>query len=126
MIIKLVLIVFVFAILILYLKSINSELALLCSIACSVLLIIYIIDSLGEVFSLFERLSNLSSISESTLKIVFKVLGVAYIVEFSAQIVEEFGLKSLADKLVFVGKIVIIILSAPIIEAVFTVIESLL
>ncbi len=126
MILKIVVIALIFAVLILYLRTINSELAILATIASSVFLIITVIDGLGEVFSLYERISQISSLSESSLKIILKVTAVSYLIEFSASIVEEFGLKSLADKLVFAGKVVIILLAVPIIESVFTIIEGLL
>ena len=52
-------------------------------------------------------------------KIIFKITAISYLVEFGAGIIDDFGLKSLSDKLVFVGKVVIFCMSMPIIYAVF-------
>jgi stage III sporulation protein AD len=126
MVVKLALIAIVFAVVILYLKTVNPELAILASIGASIIFVSISLDLLGDLFGLYERLASIGGISESSLKIVFKVIIIAYIVEFSAGIIEEFGMKSLSDKLVFVGKIIIVLLAVPVFEGVVSVIEGLL
>ena len=103
------------AILILYLNSINKELALIATISAGILITFMLFDYVEEIFGFFDKLISLTSIDKSVFKIIIKITLIGYIVEFSASIVEDFGLKSLADKLVFVGKIIIISLSLPII-----------
>ena len=53
-------------------------------------------------------------------------MAISYLVEFSASTIEDFGIKSIADKVVFAGKIVILTISAPIIETLISTILSLL
>lgn len=126
MIVKLALVTVILAIIIIYLKSVNPELAMLAAICAGAILIMAALDMLNEVFALYERIASVSGISDTSLKIVIKVTVISYIVEFSAGIVEEFGMKSLADKLVFIGKIIIILLAVPVLEAMINVIEGLL
>ncbi len=126
MIIKLAIIAIICAIVIVYLKSINVELAVFASICASIFFLYYIVDMLSDVFGLFERLSAIGNVSKNSLDIIIKVTLVSYVVEFSAGIIEEFGMKSLSDKLVLVGKIVIILLAVPVFESVLKVIEGLM
>ena len=46
--------------------------------------------------------------------------------EFSAGILNDFGQNSLADKLVFCGKILVLILAVPILESILELISDLL
>ena len=54
------------------------------------------------------------------------MVGIGYLVEFSAGILNDFGQNSLADKLVFCGKIVVLVLAVPIIESVLDLVIRLL
>ena len=47
-------------------------------------------------------------------------------VEFSAGILSDFGQNSLADKLIFCGKILILVLAVPILESVLSLVGELL
>lgn len=126
MIIKVCLIVLIFAIVVLYLKSVNSELAILCLIATSVIVISFAIDAFSSLLSVYERLASLAGVNAQHVKLIIKVAVISYVVEFSAGIVEEFGLKSLADKLVLIGKITIMLIAVPIFLSLIDIIEGLL
>ena len=54
------------------------------------------------------------------------MLGIGYLVEFTAGILKDFGQNSLADKLVFCGKVVILALAIPVLESVLGFIRDLL
>ena len=60
------------------------------------------------------------------VKTLLKMVGIGYIVEFSAGILSDFGQNSLADKLIFCGKILVLILAVPILESVLSLIGDLL
>ena len=54
------------------------------------------------------------------------MLGIGYLVEFSAGMIRDFGQNSVADKLIFAGKITLLLLSAPILESVLDLIYRLI
>ena len=58
------------------------------------------------------------------LKILFKIVGVGYICEFGAGILNDFGSASLAEKVTLAGKIMIVILALPIIENLLKLIQG--
>ena len=54
------------------------------------------------------------------------MIGIGYIVEFSAGILNDFGQNSVADKLVFAGKILVFVLAIPILESVVSLVGTLI
>lgn len=117
--IKIVLIAMVSASLILYLRSVNSELALLATIGSGIIIVFFSLNYLTNVFEFINKIIGMSGIAPELYEIIFKITAIGYLIEFSADTIQDFGLKSLSDKLVFVGKVVIFCMSMPIIYAVF-------
>ena len=58
--------------------------------------------------------------------IIFKITAIGYLVEFAADTINDLGLKGLADKLVFTGKILVFSISLPIIYSICNLLVSLL
>ncbi len=76
--------------------------------------------------SIFNRIAETTGIKSSMVKIILKMVGIGYLVEFSAGILNDFGQNSVADKLVFCGKAVVLILAIPILESVLSLVSKLL
>lgn len=124
--IKIIVIALIAAIIIMYLRSVNSEFSLLATIASGIILIFCALDYLSNTFDMINQLVSLTGIDSELYLIVFKVSAIGYLVEFSADTVSDFGLKSLADKLVLVGKLIIFSISLPIIYAIINLLVGLL
>lgn len=114
------------AIIIIYLKNINCELSLLLTICAGCLLLYFLLDYLSEILSFINQLISISGIDKELYIIIFKITSIGYIVEFGASTLQDFGLKNMADKLVFAGKIIILYVALPIIYSVFNLITGLL
>ncbi|MBR2614047.1 MAG: hypothetical protein IKC71_00425 [Clostridia bacterium] len=114
------------AILILYLNSINKELALIATISAGILVTFMLFDYVNEIFGFFDKLISLTNIDKSIFKIIIKITLIGYIVEFSASIVEDFGMKSLSLKLIVSGKVVILCMALPILYSVLELLINLL
>ncbi len=124
-IVKISLIAVVLGIVIVYLRNVNKELATLALVCAVGMLLMVVIDSLDNVFSIYEKLSNISGISNALVRIIIKITLICYIIEFSIGLLEDFGLKSMADKLCLIGKIVVLIIASPIIENLIEIITSI-
>ena len=74
----------------------------------------------------FSDLSDTTGISSDIVALVIKILGISYLIEFAASLIDDFGLKSLSEKVVFAGKLVIFALSVPVAENVISVVMKLL
>ena len=110
----------------LILKSSKPELAFAVTIAGGVIILIFALDMLGASLRIFTDIAEKTGIDQSLVKIILKIVAVGYLVEFSAGIVEDFGSKSIADKLVLAGKIIIFTVSIPIIQSLITLIGNIL
>ena len=124
--IKIVSLALIFAILILYLKSINSELTFLASIGAGIIILLSSIEYFAQTIDFINKLVTLSGIDFSFYKILIKITAIGYLIEFAADTVNDFGLNSLSNKLVFVGKIIIFTTALPILYAVFELLVGLL
>lgn len=119
-------IAFITGIAALILRSVKPELAFAVTVAGSVILLLFVFDVFRDSLGIFGQIANSTGIDSSLVKVILKMIGIGYLVEFSAGILNDFGQNSLADKLVFCGKIVILVLAIPIIESVLTLVKKLL
>ncbi|HIY96776.1 MAG TPA: stage III sporulation AC/AD family protein [Candidatus Borkfalkia excrementigallinarum] len=108
------------------LRSTKPELSFAVTVAGIVIILIFAIDLVGETFGIFAEIGEMSGIDSSLIKIIVKIIAIGYLVEFAAGIVEDFGSKSIADKLVFAGKVVIFTVSVPIIRSMVALIGGFL
>lgn len=110
----------------LVLKSSKPELAFAVSIAGGVIILIFAIEAFGDSLRIFQEIADKTGIDNALVKIMLKIVAIGYLVEFSAGIVEDFGSKSVADKLVLAGKIIIFTVSIPIIQSLITLLGNIL
>ncbi|MBO4251501.1 MAG: stage III sporulation protein AD [Clostridia bacterium] len=108
-----------------YLKSVGSEFFSVAVLGAGVILTSLGIEYLTQTVEFVRELIEQSGVNTEYFSIILKITGIAYVVEFGAGIVEDMGLKSVADKLVFVGKIAIFVTAMPIIYAVFNLMMGL-
>ena len=123
---KIIAIGLISAFILVYLKSINNEFFAPTFVCAGIILLSLTVDYVAEFLTVFQGLSLNTNIDSRIFKLVVKILAISYLVEFSASTVEDFGLKSIADKIVFAGKILILTMSAPIIENLVSTVVGLL
>lgn len=108
------------------LRDVKSDLALVVAVAGSVIILLMLVGEFTEVFAALEEIVTKAGLSGEVVGLVFKVIGIGYITEFSAGLIEDCGMKSLADKVVLGGKVIIFALSLPIISKLFELISGML
>ena len=124
--VKLVILTILFSTMLIVLKSVNSDLFVPALVCSGVIILSFGITYLNQAFSFISSLIDSTKIDVEFYKIIFKIVGIAYLIEFGAGTVEEVGYKSLSDKLVMVGKIIIFVVSMPIFYAIFNLLGSLI
>ncbi len=124
--IKIVALIVVCAVLVVYVKNVNTELYPLVLLGSGIIVLYTGFTYLTGTLDFFKKIVSASAINEKFLSIIFKIVSVGYIVEFGAGVVEDMGLKSLADKLVFIGKAIIVGVSLPVFYAVIETVNALL
>lgn len=119
------LIIFAFVALLVYLllKEINEVYAFILLLISTIIIFFLIIGQIGAVFQLLLSLGNKAMINDVYLSTIFKIVSIAYVIEFSTNMIRDVGLNALASKVELAGKLSILLLAIPIITAV---IEALL
>lgn len=108
------------------LKDSKSELSVLLIVLGSIFIIFILLNYISNIILIIKNLCLKVGISSEILKTIFKVIGIGFITEFSADIIEESGSKSLASKVITAGKIIIFYISLPIIISLFDIISELI
>lgn len=110
---------------IIILKSYRPEMALILSIVTGIGIMLYAIYKMTPVVNVLNDLVNKSGINTEFLMIIIKVIGIAYIVEFGKNICVDAGQTSIATKLEMAGKVIIVVLTIPLISSLVNVLTGL-
>lgn len=107
-------------------KALNSSFAFYIIIIMAVIIFLSIIQQIGAIFQLIERLGQRANVEGMYMKTILQIIGIAYIADLGSSIVKDAGLSSVAAKIELAGKILILVLAVPIITAVIEAILSFL
>ena len=108
------------------LRSTKPELSFAVTVAGCVIILIFSLDILWSTFGIFEQIGEQTGIDNSLIRIILKIIAIGSLVDFAAGVVEDFGSKSVADKLVFAGKVIIFTVSVPIVQTLVALVGSFL
>lgn len=106
----------IITIIIILLRHENHEYATILSLMSGIFIFYLIIPQLNNVFIELKNISQNFSAHSLYLAILFKIIGIAYICEFSSQICMDAGEKAIAGKIELSGKILIMATSIPILN----------
>ena len=123
---KIIGVAFVTAITSLLLKSSKPELSFAVTITGVIVILLFIFDALKNTIGIFLTISQMTGIENGLLKILVKIVGIGYITEFAAGILNDFGSNAVADKVTLAGKIAIVMLSLPVVESLLTLVQGFL
>lgn len=110
----------------LMLKDHKSDVAMLVGIAGGCLILLSLIDYFVNIFSVISSIVDKSGIPPKLFDIILKIIGIGYIADFSAGIVEDAGQKSLSEKIILAGKLIIMVIALPVITLLFDTISGLI
>lgn len=101
----------------------QPQMASLCAAAAGMMLIGLALTEIGDVQSLFARLTALAGLKEGYLQTLIKALGVSYAAELASQVCADLGEGGLAVKVGLMGKLCVFTLTAPLL---MTILEMIL
>ncbi len=87
---------------------------------------LYAFDYISESVEFIKSFTQGAGIDNEIIRIIFKIIGIGFLVEITAGSVKELGFTSVADKLVFCGKIIIFVVAIPILSSTYKIIVSLI
>ena len=108
------------------LKSSKPELSFAVTVTGVIVILLYLADMMENTLGVFNSVAQMTGVENGLLKILLKIVGVGYLTEFGAGILNDFGSSTMADKVALGGKIAIIALSLPVVESLLTLIQGFL
>ncbi|NLK44910.1 MAG: stage III sporulation protein AD [Tissierellia bacterium] len=125
-IIKIVSLGIVATVLIVLLKEIRPEFPMFISLLTGLGIFVMILGELSYVIETLSSLARRVNIEFAYFSTILKIIGMAYIVEFGAQISRDAGQESIAMKIELGGKVLIMVLAIPILLALMELILKIL
>ncbi|TCS96393.1 stage III sporulation protein AD [Hazenella coriacea] len=104
--------------LVLVIKEQKPVFAFLLATFVGVIIFITLAQKLAEVIGVISNLAQQAKVNELFLSTILKIIGIAYIAEFGAQVTRDAGQGSIASKIELAGKVLIMVMAIPIISVV--------
>lgn len=116
-ILKIVMVGIIAALLAVVLREEKPEIAVVISIVTGLVIFIFIITKLNSVMTVLRYFAAKANIDVLYFSTILKVIAIAYITEFGAQICRDAGEGAIAAKVEFAGKVLIMVIAIPILAA---------
>ncbi|WP_139489330.1 stage III sporulation protein AD [Brevibacillus dissolubilis] len=113
-------------ILALVIKEQKPLFAFLIAIVSGILIFYFLIGKISDVIRVLEKLAVQADLNMVFLETILKIIGIAYIAEFGAQITRDAGQGAIASKIELAGKVLILVMAVPIIQIIIETVINLL
>ena len=126
LIFKIIAIGLITAISVLIIKPVRNDFAVLLSVVGGIIIILFIIKYVSDIFSTLQMIASETGVNSSLFSLILKIVGIGYLVEFTASLCSDAGVGGLGDKVLLGGKIVILSMSLPIVNNILSIVMGLL
>ena len=107
-------------------KQVKPEMSFAVLVAGSIIMISMIFEYFTNVFGVLDTIINATGIDQELFQIVLKIIGIGYIIEFGAGLCNDTGNTSIGEKMLLAGKILILVISLPIVTSLFDIVIGLI
>lgn len=97
--------------------SMRKDISIWITIVCAVIIFFYGISKFEYIVDMFYELTEYIGIHETYIKIILKMIGIAYLSEFIASICKDAGQNTIAGQVDFFGRISMIAVSLPVLRS---------
>ncbi|WP_307405122.1 stage III sporulation protein AD [Neobacillus ginsengisoli] len=102
----------------------NIAFLLVVFVGCTIFL--FLVDKISEIINMLEKLAVNANVNMVYVETILKIIGIAYIAEFAAQITKDAGQGAIASKIELAGKILILAMAIPILTVMIETIIKLI
>jgi stage III sporulation protein AD len=114
------------AFLALVLKEQKANFAFLITLMVGAGIFIFLIDKIGQILDMLQRIAINANVNLVYVETLLKIIGIAYIAEFGAQITRDAGQGAIASKIELGGKILILVMAIPILTVIIETVLTLI
>ncbi|WP_085523397.1 stage III sporulation protein AD [Tuberibacillus sp. Marseille-P3662] len=103
--------------LVMILKEQKPLFAFLLLVIFGVTILSFLVGKISMVIRMIERIAINADLNMVYLETILKIIGIAYIAEFGAQITKDAGQNAIASKIELAGKVLILVMAIPILTS---------
>lgn len=111
---------------VLLLRQVKPELAVIVGLVGTILIFMMVVSGLTKIVSSINGIVTQTGLATQLFASILKIVGIGYLCEIAASICQESGAKAVADMVILGGKIIIMVLAIPIIQALVDVVLGVL
>lgn len=113
-------------VIILILRQYKPEYAIYVSLIAGILILTLSLGQLSGIINLLKDISSRASINTKFLSLLLKITGISFLTEFAVSISKDSGESAIANKIDLGGKVLIIVISIPIITALLEIVIKII
>lgn len=102
----------------LFLKDTKQGLSIYVVLVAGVAILLFMTPYIKEIIMFIQDIATKANIDLLYIEVVMKILAISYLASFCSEICKDAGANSLASKVEFSGKVLILLLAVPILRAV--------
>ncbi|MDQ0858440.1 stage III sporulation protein AD [Bacillus sp. V2I10] len=87
---------------------------------------LFLVDQVSQIITMIEKIALNANINMMYVETILKIIGIAYIAEFGAQLTKDAGQGAIASKIELGGKILILSMAVPILTVIIETIIGLI
>lgn len=110
----------------LILKAHRPEMALQISLVTGIIIFMVVLGKVAAVVDLLSSYAERVNIDMVYLNTLLRIVGIAYIAEFGAEVCRDAGEGAIASKVELAGKVIIVVMAVPIITSLLDLIISVM
>lgn len=98
----------------------RPEMGMLLSLVVGAVILLILLPRVTTVVRLLQSMALNANIHLAYLDTILRIIGIAYLTEFGAQVSRDAGEGTVANKIELAGKVIILVMAVPIISAILT------
>jgi len=114
------------AILSLTVKAYRPEFSVYISIVCGIVIFMAVMFQFSDITAFVSEIFDRTGCGRTYFPILLKIMAIAYLTDFTAQICKDAGENGIASKTEIAGKVMILYVSLPVFSSIISMIEILL
>lgn len=107
-------------------KEQKPSFAFLLVVFVGCIIFLFLVDQIYEIIRMLEKVAINANVNLMYVETILKIIGIAYIAEFGAQITKDAGQGAIASKIELGGKILILSMAIPILTVIIETIIGLI
>ncbi|MDS9997275.1 stage III sporulation protein AD [Bacillus atrophaeus] len=107
-------------------KEQKPTFAFLIVVFAGCVIFLYLVDQIYDIIRMIEKIAVNANVNMVYVETILKIIGIAYIAEFGAQLTKDAGQGAIASKIELAGKVLILVMAVPILTVIIETILGLI